>query len=287
MGTKTPAEIGEELIRLISETAAVTARSPASVANAISFTTGIDFEIRNGKLNITETALRALDLKMADARARCRELELPHKQVLDAAAMPEPEPIREVAAPPSDPLVQEAHRVGYAIPTTVEEQRIRQKYYKSRGHYRELNHSVWNDLRLATGTNMYSQNEVANFIHGASIREVFAYRLKTTGNIRSSTNGIPGKGGLPRKREIEPNPINLIDAFFSIPWYAWIGGFILIVWLLAKFNVGAGTYQPPPLNAQDQLIKDAATLQLRIDRQERERQEKFEKEYERQRRQGR
>lgn len=138
--TPTPAETGEELIRLISETAETTGLDVAQIADAIRDATGIKFNIQDGKLNITEEALRAMDWKMAYARAKCRALELPHKVI-----EPTPTPIRRT-------------------PTSA-------------------------------------------FIH-------------------------------PSERKPEPETFSLLEAIGGVPWYAWIGGFIFVLWILSHTSTG-------------------------------------------------
>jgi hypothetical protein len=238
--TRTLAEIGEELIQLISETSAKTGLSVEQIANTVSRTTRIDFVLRDGKLNITEEALRAMELKMAYARAKCRALELRHiaieTETIPVGDTQASSSAASVSNTANDSIGAAASIAGYAIPTESEEQRIRQRYYKSRGHYRELHHPIWNELRSAVGTSMFSLPEMASFIHGASVRDIFAHRVSINGNIRSSTNGIPEKVDQPCAPAAEP--FNPIEAFFSIPWYAWVGGFCLIIWLLAMSTTG-------------------------------------------------
>lgn len=74
----TATEIGGELIHLLTETAATTGLGIHVVSNSISDATGVQFEVRDGRLTITESALLAIGQKMAHARARCRTLEMPH-----------------------------------------------------------------------------------------------------------------------------------------------------------------------------------------------------------------
>jgi hypothetical protein len=197
MGQDTPtlAEIGDELIQLITETSESTGLSAAAIASVVVHTTGIKFNVQDGKLNITEDALKAMEWKMAYARAKCRALELPHKV---------------------------------------------------------------SETTLAPICRSQVSSPKPAFVH-------------------------------PSERKPEAEPFNLIDAFFSVPWYAWIGGFVFILWVLAVTspNAGNNTRASKPISAEDQLIKDAVTLQLRIERQEKEKQDKIEKEYLRQKREGR
>lgn len=74
--------------------------------------------------------------------------------------------------------------------------------------------------------------------------------------------------------------------FLDYYWW-WIVGFgiFCIGWsMIAASNQPS---KPIYVSREDQLIKDAVTLQLRIERQEKEKQEKFDKEYARQKREGR
>src|SRR6478735_3494422 len=123
-GTPTPAEIGEELIQLISETATRTGLSVPHVAEIVRQTTHIHFKIENGRLNITEKALRAMEWKLAYARAKCRTLEQT-RQTLESAAIgasagnpgAAPENFETTVAASPDPIAVAAYAAGYFVPT--------------------------------------------------------------------------------------------------------------------------------------------------------------------------
>lgn len=219
--TPTPEETGAELIQLINETVEATGMDAVELAQILSQTTGISFNILGGKLNITEDALKALDWKMAYARAKCKEIELAHKHSGQIA----PKELKEQIV-----------NAGYIIPSFLEEQDIRKRYYRSNGHYRDRNNPIWNDLRAATGSRTFSLEEVASFVWGKSVSDLFANRRANGGKVHVPVRTVPVKRTNPRELTPGLEPKSLVDTFFDIPGYVWIGGFIFFIWLLATIS---------------------------------------------------
>ena len=87
-----------------------------------------------------------------------------------------------------------AKAAGYSIPTEDQEKAIRTAYYHSRGDYHDEKHPVWKALRKATGTTIYSPQEMDRFIRGASIREIFLHRRQQNGDIQRPHSSLMPQG---------------------------------------------------------------------------------------------
>lgn len=79
----------------------------------------------------------------------------------------------------------------------------------------------------------------------------------------------------------------LEDLFFEYFWW-WMAGFVVFcMGLSVAFSDTKGPVTPKYLTPEERAIRDEVAIQLLVERIDRERKEKFDREYQRQKREGR
>ena len=109
---------------------------------------------------------------------------------------------RCMKAPPKSGVLTEKHdQIGSIFPTLESEKMIREAYWKSSGYYKDTTNVIWGLLREAAGGADFSIREVASFIHGSSVKDIFAARKATSGISWGRAHQLYGSS-LPSKKTI-------------------------------------------------------------------------------------